>query len=160
MLKPGGDILVTIAIHSPFFDFWENLAKIEKWAPYLKNVTNHISPYQKMHNPAQELRKSLEVIGFVVHVCEKQDNFYTFPSLSHLLGTRVKQAIFNCNIWTFQRFQKQSILLGNLSHRTNATTISKTMKKKSKITRRWFLKLQLRQKEKFVFRTRSSMFVL
>jgi hypothetical protein len=38
MLKPGGQLLVTIISTAAMFDIYENMARDKKWSPFLTNV--------------------------------------------------------------------------------------------------------------------------
>ncbi|RZC33710.1 uncharacterized protein BDFB_004499 [Asbolus verrucosus] len=84
MLKPGGDMLLTFLARNPIYDIYENMAKSNKWAPYMNNIKKYISPYHHLDNPENELENFLKKEGFISHLCRVEERSYTFPSFSVL----------------------------------------------------------------------------
>lgn len=53
----------------PIFDTYRELAKIPKWAPYMKDVENFIAPYQDEERPDIIFKNLMSEYGFKnVHV--------------------------------------------------------------------------------------------
>lgn len=87
MLTPGGDMLLAFLASNPIYDIYENMAKSNKWAPYMHNVKKYISPYHHSEHPENELEDILKKEGFVSHLCRVEDRTYTFPSFQILSST-------------------------------------------------------------------------
>ena len=90
MLKPGGDIVFTIISCTPIYDFWENMAKTDEWAPYSKDVSDLVSPYHHLKEPSYTLRKYLEDAGFVIHVWKVDNCSYEFSDFLIFLSNFLK----------------------------------------------------------------------
>ena len=96
MLKPGGDVVLTIMASSPLYDFWQNMALTEKWAAISKNLSGFLSPYHNQNNPEEVLREFLEEAGFVIHDCKMETRFYTYGAFSVFLGA-ISRQWFECD---------------------------------------------------------------
>ncbi|CAH1370261.1 unnamed protein product [Tenebrio molitor] len=83
MLKPGGQIFVTIIANTPIFDVHENMAKMNKWKPFLTNVEDYISVYYHTEEPRRKLEGYLERVGFLTDLCQVEERSYTYPSLQY-----------------------------------------------------------------------------
>jgi juvenile hormone acid methyltransferase len=82
MLKPGGQLLVTIISTAAMFDIYENMARDKKWSPFLTNVQDYISMYHESEDPPGKLESYLTQVGFVTHLCQQEDRVHTYSGLS------------------------------------------------------------------------------
>ncbi|KAG4074696.1 hypothetical protein HA402_008794 [Bradysia odoriphaga] len=77
LLKPGGDILITICQHHPMYEHYADMSEISKWSPYRPDMKRSTTPYFRNENPEKELYIRLERAGFVdINVVLKRRLFH------------------------------------------------------------------------------------
>lgn len=80
LLKPGGDILITICQHHPLYEHYADMSEVLKWSKYRHDMKKSTTPYFRKENPENELFLRLEHAGFVdinvvlKHRCHPFDN--------------------------------------------------------------------------------------
>ncbi|KAL6257241.1 hypothetical protein P5V15_012168 [Pogonomyrmex californicus] len=74
MLQPGGFMLVIFpAFHNTTFDVFKIMAKNIRFAPYMQNAMNFISPFRNIVLPIEKLKDIIQSIGFRIYHCSLQD---------------------------------------------------------------------------------------
>lgn len=66
LLKNEGDMLLSFLAQHPHYDVYKEQSQDPKWAPYMKDVDLHLSPYHFSKNPGEEFRNLLIECGFTV----------------------------------------------------------------------------------------------
>lgn len=64
LLKPGGDMLIAFLAGHTLYDINKELAQSNRWAQYMTDVDEKISPYHYLKDPAGDFRNLLSVCGF------------------------------------------------------------------------------------------------
>jgi juvenile hormone acid methyltransferase len=83
MLRPGGDALLTAAVHNAVYNLHERMGQSEKWKSYLTNFKQYISPYYFWSDADNKLRQLLENTGFVVRACKIVERSFIFPNMDN-----------------------------------------------------------------------------
>ncbi|XP_030745657.1 juvenile hormone acid O-methyltransferase [Sitophilus oryzae] len=78
LLKPGGDMLVSLLITAPIFQVYENISKNIRWAPYF--IKESVSPYHHSKKADEEVKTILQDVGFESCKCIVEDKQYTFSN--------------------------------------------------------------------------------
>lgn len=64
LLNTGGDMLLIFICSCPLYDVYKEQLKNTKWAKYITNINDEISPYHYSKNPEVEFRNLLSECGF------------------------------------------------------------------------------------------------
>ncbi|KAE8748067.1 juvenile hormone acid methyl transferase-like [Frankliniella occidentalis] len=80
MLAPGGELGLVCLARSPIYELFQGMARCSKWACFMEDVDQFISPYQHLDRPEEELTKHLEAAGLEVVFCQNREKTYTFKS--------------------------------------------------------------------------------
>ncbi|XP_029679526.1 juvenile hormone acid O-methyltransferase-like isoform X2 [Formica exsecta] len=78
IIRPGGNILINLAASHDTYDIMNILVRDIRFAPYIQDVRNYVSPFNDSSCPRKELRKILENIGFQVCHCSLREMTYSF----------------------------------------------------------------------------------
>lgn len=65
LLKPGGDVLMTICQQHPIYEHYADMSELPKWSKYRPDMKKSTTPYFRNENPEKELFKRMERAGFV-----------------------------------------------------------------------------------------------
>lgn len=84
LLKPDGDMLVAFLTHHPIYDIYKKMSQNSKWAKYMTDVNNYISPYQHSMDPVEQFRKLLSSNGFKHNTVEVHEKSYIFEGIDIL----------------------------------------------------------------------------
>lgn len=84
LLKPNGDMLLTLLAHHPIYNIYKQMAQNIKWAKYMTDVDRYISPYHFAKNPCEKLRQLLSMNGFIQNCVEIREKFYIFEGINEL----------------------------------------------------------------------------
>lgn len=98
MLRPGGSILMAFIANHPLYDIYRTMAKMPKWADYMKDYKNFIAPFHHSKNPEKELRHILKGAGFKVQICKIKKRFFTYPNLKSIRDAVAAVNPFLCRI--------------------------------------------------------------
>nr|ADV17350.1 juvenile hormone acid methyltransferase [Schistocerca gregaria] len=85
LLKPGGEVVLSLLAHCPIFSVYEGLAHKPQWKEYMEDARRFISPYHHSEDPAREMNELLCRAGFRVTLCTRQQRSFTFPGHSALI---------------------------------------------------------------------------
>jgi juvenile hormone acid methyltransferase len=83
MLRPGGDALLTAAVHNAVYNLHERMGQSEKWKSDLTNFKQYISPYYFWSDADNKLRQLLENTSFVVRACKIVERSFIFPNMDN-----------------------------------------------------------------------------
>ncbi|KAJ6645467.1 Juvenile hormone acid O-methyltransferase [Pseudolycoriella hygida] len=64
LLRPGGNMLLIFLGNHPVYDVYQEQSKNIKWAEYMTDVNQLISPYHSSEDPAKQLQTLLSECGF------------------------------------------------------------------------------------------------
>lgn len=81
MLKPGGQMMLTVIGESKHFNVLQELEKIDKWKQYIKNIDQYLFPYNSSDWPKDLLEKHLLDNHFNIHHIDIQRKAYKFAKL-------------------------------------------------------------------------------
>lgn len=84
LLKPNGDMLLVFLAQNPIFEIYKQMASNKKWAKFMTDVDNFISPYQYSKNPTDQFRKLLYSTGFSDYTVEIREKFFIFEGIDLL----------------------------------------------------------------------------
>ncbi|XP_029658633.1 juvenile hormone acid O-methyltransferase-like [Formica exsecta] len=87
MIRPGGNILINLIASHDTYDVMNILAQDIRFAPYIQDIRNYVSPFNDSSCPRKELRKILESIGFKVCHCSLREMTYSFKDSSNLISS-------------------------------------------------------------------------
>lgn len=78
LLKPGGDMLLVFMGYNPAYDAYKLLSRNNRWAQYMEDVDQMITPYQYSTNPGTEFQNLLTDCGFTECEVRVEDSHYVF----------------------------------------------------------------------------------
>ncbi|CAH1646560.1 unnamed protein product [Spodoptera littoralis] len=96
LLSKDGECFTIFVAGAPVFDLYRILSRNNKWSTLLKDVEKYISPYHDSQDPAKEMRKVLEKVGYVDYKVECKNLVYMYNNFGSLWKTL--QAINPFNI--------------------------------------------------------------
>ncbi|KAH8404895.1 hypothetical protein KR222_009320 [Zaprionus bogoriensis] len=80
----GGDCLLVFLASSPVFEVYKNLQTCEKWARYMPDVDQFISPLHYSSNPAEQFTQLLSDAGFEHKQVEVRNKVFIYEELRTL----------------------------------------------------------------------------
>ncbi|CAH4029306.1 unnamed protein product [Pieris brassicae] len=86
MLKDQGSCFAIVTGKESLFDAYRNLAKAEKWKPWVTDVEKYISPYHDSQDSLKEMQQLLGKIGFTITKLELKMIFHEYENLEKLKG--------------------------------------------------------------------------
>lgn len=86
LLKEGGDMVATLIAKSHIFDIYKIMSQDPCWKNYMSDYQKYISPYNYILNPAGDLKKILQNIGFKNIRVEHKHKTYYFNNMKILRG--------------------------------------------------------------------------
>lgn len=89
LLKPGGDMLLVFLSNHSVFDVYKNQSQNNRWAEYMTNVDQIITPYQYSENPGKEFTNLLFDCGFRECDVKVQEGTYSFDNVTSMQGERI-----------------------------------------------------------------------
>ncbi|XP_022814337.1 juvenile hormone acid O-methyltransferase-like [Spodoptera litura] len=95
LLSEDGECVTILNASAPLFDLYRIQSRNTKWSTLLKDAEKHISPYHDSQDPAKDMRKILEKIGYVDYKVECKNLSYIFDIGSYW---KTLQAISPFNI--------------------------------------------------------------
>nr|AXM43874.1 juvenile hormone acid O-methyltransferase [Locusta migratoria] len=84
LLKPGGEVVLSLLADCPIFNVYEGLARNSQWKQYMQDANRFISPYHRSEDPAREMGELLGSAGFRVDLCALHQRSFSFPGHSAL----------------------------------------------------------------------------
>ncbi|XP_045528884.1 juvenile hormone acid O-methyltransferase-like isoform X3 [Pieris brassicae] len=102
ILRDQGSCFAIIAERVSLFDAYRNLAKVEKWKPWLIDVERYISPYHDSQDSRKEMEHLLGKVGFtvtklehkiLVHDFENQENLKELRSKTYPISLITKEVV-------------------------------------------------------------------
>ncbi|CAH4029300.1 unnamed protein product [Pieris brassicae] len=84
ILRDQGSCFAIIAERVSLFDAYRNLAKVEKWKPWLIDVERYISPYHDSQDSRKEMEHLLGKVGFTVTKLEHKILVHDFENQENL----------------------------------------------------------------------------
>ncbi|XP_025269749.1 juvenile hormone acid O-methyltransferase [Camponotus floridanus] len=87
MIRSGGNILILIVASHDIFEIMKILAQDIRFASYIQDVRNYISPFNDSITPHKELRKLLKSIGFDVCHCSLREVTYSSQNMQNFLSS-------------------------------------------------------------------------
>lgn len=84
LLQPNGDCLLYIIVDCFVFDVYGKMDK--KWAKYMEDADDYISPYYRRINPEYLLKKYLKNAGFKQYDVQIRKSTLTVHSIEELRG--------------------------------------------------------------------------
>lgn len=84
LLKPGGDVLLLLLAKHPLYDAYKHQSQDNRWAKYMTNVDQIITPYQYSVDPEAEFRILMNECGFIDCDIRVVDRTYIFDSTEKL----------------------------------------------------------------------------
>ncbi|XP_070166753.1 juvenile hormone acid O-methyltransferase-like isoform X2 [Polyergus mexicanus] len=85
MIRPGGNILINLITSHDTYDVINILAQDIRFAPYIQDVKNYVSPFNDSNCPRKELKEILKSIGFKVCHCSLREITYSFKDPSNVI---------------------------------------------------------------------------
>lgn len=86
MLKPGGDCLISMLARMPIFEVYKRMAKQPKWAEYLQDVAECISPYQDASDPVALAGTYLKEFFYGSYEAHIRERLYVYDDVNTLKG--------------------------------------------------------------------------
>ncbi|XP_022815060.1 juvenile hormone acid O-methyltransferase-like [Spodoptera litura] len=96
LLSKDGECFTIFIANAPVFDLYRIQSRNNKWSTLLKDAEKYISPYQDSQDPAQEMRKILEKVGYVDYKVECKNLSYTYNNFGSFW--KILQAVTPFNI--------------------------------------------------------------
>lgn len=87
VLSKDGECFTIFVAGAPVFDVYRTLSRNNKWSALFTDVEKYISPYHDSQDPAKEVRKMLEKIGYVNYKVEVKNLVYTYDNFRILWTT-------------------------------------------------------------------------
>ncbi|KAF5299216.1 hypothetical protein FQA39_LY02389 [Lamprigera yunnana] len=94
MLKPGGNLLLSCATDSVFYDIYKSMAEDEKWKMYCKHVKNAIPSTHFCNDVQSYFENHLKEVGFEAQLCLVENKLFCFDKKS-FSGTVLSVSLFN-----------------------------------------------------------------
>lgn len=83
LLKPGGDCLLLFSVHAPFVYTFKELARHPKWAKYMKDYKNSISPFFNAENSMADFENLLKGHKFSNYHIESRELYFDFDGIDY-----------------------------------------------------------------------------
>ncbi|CRK86582.1 CLUMA_CG000045, isoform A [Clunio marinus] len=84
LLKPNGTCLLAFLVSNPIFDIYLNLSRMKKYATYMNDVKQFVSPYHFEKEPLEVFSKKLYDVGFnIIHI-DIRDQVFIFDDIELL----------------------------------------------------------------------------
>ncbi|EFN68634.1 Trans-aconitate 2-methyltransferase [Camponotus floridanus] len=87
MIRPGGNILILMIAHHDVYEIMKIFAEDIRFASYIQDVRNYISPFNDSVSPCTELRKVLKSIGFDFCHCSLREKTYSSKNMQNFLSS-------------------------------------------------------------------------
>lgn len=84
LLKPEGDMLLVFLAGHPLYDIYKTLSLENRWAEYMTDVDQKISPYHYSEQPAEEFQKLLSDCGFKICDVQMHNKEHVFDNAEQL----------------------------------------------------------------------------
>lgn len=81
MLKPGGQMMLTVVAESKAYSVLKELKNIDKWKQYFQNFDQNSFPYNFCDEPKNLLEKHLLDNNFNIHHLDIQRKAYKFAEV-------------------------------------------------------------------------------
>lgn len=78
LLKPGGDMLLVFLASHAGYDAYKQLSRDNRWAQYMEDVDQVITPYQYSEDPGTEFQNLLKDCCLTECDVRVQDSYYMF----------------------------------------------------------------------------------
>ncbi|XP_050458199.1 juvenile hormone acid O-methyltransferase-like isoform X1 [Cataglyphis hispanica] len=134
MIRPDGNILMNLVASHDIYNIINILARDIRFAPYIQDIRNYVSPFNDSCCPRKELRKILKSIGFEVFHCSLRETTYSSKDFNNFISSIISIYPFfdkmprdvqeefkneyirkfverKCTYKTIQNNQKQTIML-------------------------------------------------
>lgn len=86
LLKPGGDMLLAFLAKNPVYDIYKLMSQSEKWATFMTDVDQFISPYHFSEDPVAKFDSLLSSVGFSKRNVELHKISYVFEGYNTLIS--------------------------------------------------------------------------
>ncbi|KAF9407855.1 hypothetical protein HW555_012265 [Spodoptera exigua] len=91
LLSKDGECFTIFVAGAPLFDLYRILSRNNKWSTLLKDVEKYISPYHDSQDPAKEMKKLLDKIGFIDYKVDCKNMVYVYENFSSLWRKKTAQ---------------------------------------------------------------------
>lgn len=78
LLKPGGDMVIAFIKHHVVYDAYEHLSQDIRWAEYMVDYEQQLSPYHNSKNAREEFSNLLKDCGFTEYDVRVDEKKFTF----------------------------------------------------------------------------------
>ncbi|XP_022113722.2 juvenile hormone acid O-methyltransferase-like [Pieris rapae] len=86
ILRDQGSCFAIIVEKLSLFDAYRNLAKVDKWKPWVTDVERYISPYHDSQDSLKEMEQLLCKIGFTIKKLEHKLIVHNYENQENLKG--------------------------------------------------------------------------
>ncbi|XP_049855429.1 juvenile hormone acid O-methyltransferase-like [Schistocerca gregaria] len=80
LLVSGGEAVFSVMASMTHYTAFEEMARDSRWAQYMQDVEQFVSPYQHSEDPESDFRQLLQSEGYQVLRCDVAPEMVFFPS--------------------------------------------------------------------------------